>query len=404
MSFTSAVSLYIHIPFCRIRCSYCNFNTYANLNEHYGDYTRALVTEIQAMGRYWQRPPVKTIFIGGGTPTVLSVRQLESILDACRQAFKVLPQAEITSEANPGTVDKAYLQGLLALGVNRLSFGAQSFDDAELKLLGRLHSAAEIGDTAAAARQAGAQNINLDLIYGLPQQGLNTWRSTLQQTIALQMEHISLYSLTLERGTALRAQVARGELSTPNPDAAADMYELADELLADAGYTQYEISNWSKAGRKCEHNLTYWRNKPYLSVGAGAHSFMTAGRQSPAAANPFSSAKAGKRWWNLKSVPAYIEKVTANGNKPHPHPALDDGEEIDRRLEMAETVILGLRLTQEGVSLPAFESRFGLPLQEVFGPQLNKLKALALLEVKGQRLRLTPQARLIGNQVFMEFL
>ncbi len=399
------MSLYIHIPFCRLKCAYCNFNTYANLDEHYNDYVQALSAEIQAMGRYWQRPAVKTVFIGGGTPTVLSARQLERILDASHSAFNILPQAEITSEANPGTVNEAYLRDLLALGVNRLSFGAQSFDDAELKLLGRLHSAAEIGDTVAAARRAGAQNINLDLIYGLPQQRLNTWRNTLQQTIALQPEHISLYSLTLERGTALHAQVARGELPAPDSDLAADMYELADELLGNAGYAQYEISNWSKAGRECKHNLTYWRNQPYLSVGAGAHSFMTADHRPPTAAASFSHKNNfSKRWWNVKSVSAYIEKITANSKRPHPHPSLDDWEEIDRQLEMAETVILGLRLTQEGVPLPAFESRFGQSPGQVFGPQVKKLKALALLEEKDQRLRLTPQARLIGNQVFMEFL
>lgn len=392
------MSFYIHIPFCRLKCAYCNFNTYANLDEHYNDYVQALTAEIQAMGAYWQRPVMKTAFIGGGTPTVLSIRQLKRILDASHRAFNILPQAEITSEANPGTVNEAYLRDLLALGVNRLSFGAQSFNDTELKLLGRLHTAAEIGDTVAAARRAGAQNINLDLIYGLPQQRLNTWRNTLQQTIALQPEHISLYSLTLERGTALHAQVARGELPAPDSDLAADMYELADELLSNAGYTQYEISNWSKVGRECNHNLTYWRNQPYLSVGAGAHSFM------PRSADFQSAAQNGKRWWNVKSVPHYIEKLAANGKTPNPHPSLDDWEEIDRQLEMAETVILGLRLTQEGVLLPAFESRFGQSLGQVFGPQVKKLKALALLQEKDQRLRLTPQARLIGNQVFMEFL
>ncbi len=398
------MSLYIHIPFCRLKCAYCNFNTYANLDEHYNDYVQALSAEIKAMGAYWQRPAMKTIFIGGGTPTVLSIWQLERILNASYRAFNILPQAEITSEANPGTVTEAYLQDLLALGVNRLSFGAQSFDNAELKLLGRLHSAAEIGDTVAAARRAGAQNINLDLIYGLPQQKLNTWRNTLQQTIALQPEHVSLYSLTLEHGTALHAQVARGELPAPDSDLAADMYELADELLSNAGYAQYEISNWSKTGRECKHNLTYWRNHPYLSVGAGAHSFMTANRR-PLTAGSFSHKTGfGKRWWNVKSVFAYIEKITANGKTPHSHPALDNWEEIDRQLEMAETVILGLRLTQEGVLLPAFESRFGQSLGQVFGPQVKKLKALALLQEKDQRLRLTPQARLIGNQVFMEFL
>jgi len=330
--------------------------------------------------------------------------------------------------AAPSDKNEAYLQDLLALGVNRLSFGAQSFDNTELKLLGRLHPAEEIGDTLAAARRAGAENVNLDLIYGLPQQRLNTWRNTLQQTIALKVEHISLYSLTLEHGTALHARIARDELPAPDADLAADMYELADDLLADAGYAQYEISNWSKTGRECRHNLTYWRNQPYLGAGAGAHSFMTANRRPPTAIDsssplnnypenatrsawgvekinaPRTTRYAGQRWWNVKSVSAYIEKITANGKTPHPHPSLGDWEEIDRQLEIAETIILGLRLTQEGVSLPAFEARFGQSLAEVFGPQVKKLKALKLLVEKDQRLRLTPQARLVGNQVFMKFL
>lgn len=389
---TTNYSLYIHIPFCRIKCSYCDFNTYAGLDDSFEAYTTALVKEIKAMGHYYKRPQIKTIFIGGGTPTVLSITQLQQILTACYKAYNILPNAEISSEANPGTVDRPYLEALLNTGVNRLSFGAQSFNSTELEMLGRYHTAAQIGKTVTAARQAGVHNLNLDLIYGLPHQTLASWRNTLQQTLDLNPEHLSLYALTLERGTALHAQVARNEFPHPNSDLAADMYELADELLNNAGYTQYEISNWCKADKECEHNLTYWQNKPYLGCGPGAHSFNKDG------------VKGAKRWWNVRAVPSYIELINKNATSPHPHPTLADSELINPTLEMGETLILGLRLTQQGVSLTDFETRFGQSLNAVYGDVVDKFKGLHLLEEVDNCLRLTPQARLISNQVFIEFL
>jgi len=414
-----AYSLYLHIPFCRKKCTYCDFNTYAEMDGSFAAYTDALCREIRLMGEYRLRPPVRTIFIGGGTPTVLTISQLAQILQACFTAFDVLPNAEITSEANPGTVDEPYLRELLALGVNRISFGAQSFNPAELTMLGRIHSAESIGQTIAAARRAGARNLNIDLIYGLPNQQLPQWRYTLERAIALGVEHISLYSLTLERGTALRAQVVRGELPPPDGDLAADMYELADVLLAKAGYRQYEISNWAKPGFRCEHNLTYWRNQPYLGMGPGAHSFepsFLSFRNLPSDEYPESTGMdfrfrendimppaTGKRWWNMRNVPQYIETVSAQ-SEPHPHPALADFEAIDRRLEMGETMMLGLRLTAEGVSRADFSARFGVPPEGVFGSEIAKLKAMGLLEEDTHRLKLTTPARLLGNRVFAEFL
>ena len=383
----SSLSLYLHIPFCRVKCTYCDFNTYAGLEDLFQTYTGALAQEINVMGAYRNRPLLRTIFIGGGTPTVLTIAQLERILAACYEAFDILPGAEITSEANPGTVNEAYLRDLTGLGINRLSFGAQSFAPGELHMLGRLHSAEAIGETIIAARRAGANNLNLDLIYGLPNQALATWRDTLARAVALEPEHISLYSLTLEKGTALRAQVVRGELPLPEADLAAEMYELAGELLDPAGYAQYEISNWCKPGYECQHNLTYWRNQPYLGCGPGAH-----------------SSENNKRWWNVKPVPHYLKLINHLDQATHPHPAIAGFEEIDRPLAMAETMILGLRLTQQGVSLADFESRFGVSPTTVFGEAIAKLKTLQLLQEEKQRLRLTPPARLLGNQVFIHFL
>ena len=379
-------SLYIHIPFCAKKCTYCDFNTYADMDESYAPYVDALCREISTMGAHRKRPPVRTIFIGGGTPTVLLISQLRQILQSCFAAFDILPNAEITSEANPGTVNENYLREMMALGINRISFGAQSFNPAELSMLGRIHAADDIGKTVASARRAGFRNLNLDLIYALPNQDLASWQNTLTQTINLSPEHISLYSLTLEHGTALRAQVARGELPAPDSDTAADMYELADALLAQAGYRQYEISNWAKPAFECAHNLTYWRNEPYLGMGAGAHSFENE-----------------HRWWNVRAVGRYIEMMSTAGDA-HSHPAQADFEAIDRRLEMGETMMLGLRLTQEGVSFSAFEARFGTPMAAVFGNIIDKLKTLGLLEEADQRLRLTSSGRLLGNRVFAEFL
>ncbi|HXV98771.1 MAG TPA: coproporphyrinogen-III oxidase family protein, partial [Anaerolineae bacterium] len=276
---------------------------------------------------------------------------------------------------------------LLGLGVDRISFGAQSFNPGELQMLGRLHSAEAIGETISAARRAGADNLNLDLIYGLPHQTLATWRDTLTRAIALEPEHISLYSLTLEKGTALRAQVVRGELPLPDTDLAADMYDLAGELLAGAGYTQYEISNWCKPGRECQHNLTYWRNQPYLGCGPGAHSFEN-----------------NRRWWNVRPVPRYLELINKLDQGAHPQPAMADFEELDLPTTMGETMILGLRLTQQGVSLADFERRFGVSPNVIFPEAIHNLKTLNLLKEENQRLLLTPQARLLGNQVFMHFL
>lgn len=353
----------------------------------FAEYTAALCREIALMGAHRHRPPVKTIFIGGGTPTVLATPQLRDILSACFAAFDVQPGAEITSEANPGTVDENYLRELLALGVNRISFGAQSFNPAELSMLGRIHSAESIGETVRAARRAGAINLNVDLIYGLPNQTVAQWENTLRHAIALDVEHISLYSLTLERGTALRAQVVRGEFPAPDGDLAAEMYELADVVLAGAGYGQYEISNWAKSGFECRHNLTYWRNAPYLGMGPGAHSF-----------------EASKRWWTVRNVEKYIARVNAVTAKSHPHPSLANSEAIDRRLEIGETMMLGLRLTAEGVSRADFAARFGVPVEDIFAAEIKKLQAQGLLDADATRLKLTPPARLLGNRVFAEFL
>ena len=383
------VSVYVHIPFCRSKCAYCDFNSYAGLEHLFEPYVQALARDIRLIGEGLSLQ-ARTIYLGGGTPTVLPLSLLEEVLSALRQAFRVANDVEVTIEANPGTVDSDYLAGLLDLGVNRLSLGVQSLDDGLLRLLGRIHTAAEAVESYNLARRAGFANINLDLIYGVPHQTLELWQSTLRQTLNLQPDHLSLYALTLEEHTPLARQVARGEMPSPDDDLAADMYILAEEMLAEAGYVHYEISNWAGrssnrksqiSNRRCRHNLTYWCNQPYLGFGAGAHSHF-----------------GGQRWHNFLSPAEYIAHLDL-GVEPRAH-----SEDIDRATEIADTMILGLRLVEEGVGFERFARRFGERLESLYESELGDLEQLGLVEVTAERVRLTPRGRLLGNEVFERFL
>ena len=238
-----SLALYLHIPFCRLRCAYCDFNTYAGLDDLIAPYVAALVQEVRMVGEAAGRPPAHTVFLGGGTPSLLSLDQVAALLAAVQAAFALAPACEITLEANPGTVGRAYLDGLRALGVNRLSFGVQSSHPHELRLLDRLHLFGDAVQALSWARAAGFDNVNLDLIFGLPHQTLAQWQATLLRVIGLGPEHISAYALSLEHGTPMRAWVHRGLLPMPDPDLAADMYAWASETLAGHGYVQYENSN-----------------------------------------------------------------------------------------------------------------------------------------------------------------
>jgi len=384
------IALYIHIPFCRRKCPYCDFNSYAGLDALQAPYVKALIAEMNWLAERgeWQ---ANTLFIGGGTPTVLPLLLLTRVLSAARLAFHIPLPAEITIEANPGTVDESYLAGLRSAGANRLSLGAQSFHDDELHLLGRIHTVAEIDKALRAARQAGFQNLNLDLIYGLPGQSLERWRNTLERALVLSPEHLSLYSLGIEKGTPFAGRIAAGDLPAPDDDLAADMYELAEDMLEQEGYRHYEISNWAKGDSQfaCRHNLTYWRNEPYLGLGAGAH-----------------SSWGGRRWHNLLSPSEYVAGMAAqsSGRAPWQNPAAAEVEVIDRPLAMGETMMLGLRLVEEGVPLARFSSRFARPLSNVYGSELDALQERGLLELLPDRARLTRRGRLLGNQAFAPFL
>jgi len=373
-----SVSLYIHIPFCKAKCAYCDFNSYAGLERLYDDYVDALVREMAIVGGRFSPLRGRTIYLGGGTPTVLSLQQLESILDGCLEAFLIDDGAEVCCEANPGTVDLGYLEGLRCLGLGRLSLGVQSLHDDELQFLGRVHTSAQAREAYEMARQAGFENLNLDLICAFPGHTLQRWRATLERAIALEPEHLSLYPLSLEEGTPLWKRVEMGELRTPDDDLAAEMYLLAEEILE--GYRHYEISNWTKPGYESRHNLTYWRNEGYLGFGAGAHSYY-----------------GGRRFWNVARPEEYIRRLKAGES------ATEGEEVIEAAVEIAETVIMGLRLS-EGVEYDRFRQRFGRDLSSLYGPQLEELKAWGLLEVNGKGIRLAPRGRLLGNEVFERFL
>jgi oxygen-independent coproporphyrinogen-3 oxidase len=370
--------VYIHIPFCQAKCAYCDFNSYPSQEHLFGEYAAALVREMGTAGPLRAR----TIYVGGGTPTVLPSSLLARILDGARQTFAVDEDAEISIEANPGTVDAAGLAGLRALGVNRLSLGVQSFDDGQLRLLGRVHTAFEAIGAFQAARLAGFENINLDLIYGLPGQTLASWQASLERALPLRPDHLSLYALSVEEGTPLADSIAQGSVSQPDPDLAAEMYELAERVLRMEGYLHYEISNWARTtAHVCRHNLIYWRNEPYLGLGAGAHSWVD-----------------GRRWANVAWPADYVSRVLDG------RPPVTMEEEIDRALEIGETMIMGLRLVEDGVPFEGFRRRFGLDLRRHFESHLAELADLGLIEMDADRVRLSERGHLLGNQVFVQFL
>ena len=397
------LSLYLHIPFCTVKCPYCDFNTYSRIEGLIPAYLDAFQREIRRwgseVGRGYQ---VQTIFFGGGTPSLLTEEQVCSLLETCHKSFLVAEDTEISLEANPETVTEDYMRGLLQAGVNRLSMGAQSFDEAELKWLGRTHGSETIIMAYEAARAAGFENISLDLIYGLTGQSASTWERTLRRAIQLRPDHLSLYALTIEEGTPFGRQAARGQLKQPDPDAAADMYLLAAEALEAEGYTHYEISNWEFGGHACRHNTTYWEDRQYLGFGPGAHSYF-----------------GGYRFSDIRSPRKYIERLDhstgADRDAEQGTPGLsneesirrlspiDMMEHIDRDMEMSETMVLGLRLVK-GVSKERFKTRFGAAIEEIYGDVIEELKSLALLEEAEGHVRLTPRGWLLSNEAFVRFL
>ena len=397
-SYSDGISLYVHVPFCLSKCPYCDFNTYQGIEDLKAPYVEALVREVHLWGGLLEHPRTNTIFFGGGTPSYMAQSQIEAILEAVRASFQVGDNAEITLESNPGDVTSAFLESMLSLGMNRLSIGVQALDDGLLLMLGRRHTSAQAREAFLLARAAGCSNINVDLMYGLPNQTLDQWERTLVSALDLVPDHLSLYCLTLEEGTPLKRWVDEGSLPTPDPDLCADMYNHARTAVKSAGYDHYEISNWATPGRQCLHNMAYWENGPYLGVGPGAHSSLD-----------------GRRFWDVASPRLYIER--SGQWEPGIFPCnegvdwemlekrgpLGGSEVIDSRTEMAETMVLGLRLL-EGLDGESFRRRFGRAPGEVYPDQVGELVRDGLLENDRGVLRLTEQSLFLSNQVFMSFL
>src|SRR2546423_1976594 len=378
-------SLYLPIPFCHTRCYYCDFNTYAGMLPLREPYVRALHTEIALAGKLAQHADgrvrrSRTLFFGGGTPSLLTVEQVTRLLHACREAFAVDEDAEITLEANPGTLNRKQLAGLRTAGINRLSLGSQSFDAELLKTLGRIHTPEEITQALHNARTAGFTSINLDFMFGLPGQTMRHWQETLDRALSLHPEHFSLYSLIIEEGTPFYTWTHEGRITPGDEDLCADMYEYADERLQAEGYENYEISNWALPGHQSQHNLTYWRNLPYLGMGAGAHSFF------------------GRRRFSTVLNPQEYIRLLNKQQRPEA-----ESETIEPAQEMSETAFLGLR-TAMGLHLPTFEQRFGVSFTHFAGQRLRLVEEAGLLEQKEGWLRLSKRGRLLGNEVFLRLL
>lgn len=385
------ISIYIHIPFCQSRCRYCDFNTYAGMQQNIPDYFSALEREIQWASGVLPGYQAKTLFFGGGTPSLIPAEYYTRFIHQIYTNFPFIGEIEISMEANPGTIEPDLLRLYRSAGMNRISIGMQSAADSELQMLGRIHQHAQTVQAVKAARKAGFRNLNLDLIYGLPGQELATWLNTVEEALKLQPDHLSMYALSVEEGTLLKWLIEQGDFPEPDEDLAADMYEEASRRVEREGYRHYEISNWAREGKECQHNLTYWRDESYLGIGAGAAGFYQ-----------------NMRVANLSGIEEYIKKMSENpAIQADVSPAAASKIILTEREGMQELMMLGLRLVEEGISQERFTCRTGRRMMEEFGEIIERLIRLGLLEWNNksqETLRLTHPGYLLGNQVFMEFV
>ncbi len=386
-----SLGIYIQVPFCQTKCTYCNFHTGVVSSARYGPYSVAVQAEIREH-RKWLAPAdvklpagfadqvVDTVYFGGGTPSLLDPTHLGTILDAIRETFSCNFR-EVTLEADPETVEAEEAAAWAEAGVNRISFGVQSFSDLELKAAGRMHRGADVYRAEGVLRRAGFKNISFDLIAGLPHQTSESWRNSLQELIAILPEHVSIYLLEVDQGSRLGGEILRGgtrysATAVPSDEAMAEFYDVAREQLALAGYEHYEISNFAKPGFAAKHNLKYWRREPYLGFGAGAHSF--SGTQ---------------RWANAHDAAAYVQAI-AEGRLP-----VEQLETVSHSQALEEELFLGLRQLS-GVDLNQLEQSYGVPVSSRF----DLLVSSGLVERQGSRVRLAPERLSISNEVFVELM
>lgn len=371
------IGLYLHIPFCRSKCLYCDFNSYEKREGDSPEYVKALLLELSAyQERYGFK--FKTAFIGGGTPTVINYELMGSIMDRLRS--QLIEGAEVTMECNPGTVSQESLAYYRSIGINRLSIGLQAWQPELLRTLGRIHGREEFMEAYNGARKGGFHNISVDLMFALPGQTMEMWEETLLSVCRLGVDHISCYSLKLEEGTRLYELHAAGKVLLPDEDTDRDMYARAIEILGIHGYCQYEISNFARKGMECRHNLIYWRNEEYLGIGAGSH-----------------SKPQGSRFWNCKDIARYVESL-GNGELP-----VEGREQPDINEDMWETIFLALRLN-EGLKLYDFENRYETDFMGKYGATVKKLEGRGLVFLEEGRLKLTDRGRDLSNSVFIEFM
>lgn len=363
-------SLYVHIPFCVQKCLYCDFNSYTNINFQ-DEYIDALIKELDLI----KEINFKTIFIGGGTPTILSIPNFERLLEKVSK-YKAI---EFTVEANPGTLNQEKLELMKLNGVNRLSIGLQAWQDRLLKKLGRIHNLGDFIESYNNARKCGYNNINIDLMFGLPDQSMEDWKETVGNVLALKPEHISSYGLIIEEGTPFFNMHEKGTLVTPGEDIENDMYHYAINEFKNAGLHQYEISNFSLDGYECIHNLTYWRDEEYIGVGAGAHSYIQ-----------------NKRFFNLSGVRDYIRGI--NSGSP-----IEEETSLSKEDEMSEFMFLGLRL-MKGIDINDFKLRFGMDIDDIYSREILESITEGLLIRDGVMLKLTPKGVDFSNQVFVKFI
>jgi len=386
--------IYIHIPFCERKCTYCNFNTTDFFEALAARYIDAVAREVSYWGETLERESgnrlqVDTIFFGGGTPSIVEAEQLALLTRRCAEAFEVSPGSEVTIEINPSTFSCDKVQQWLDAGINRASVGVQSFIDRDLVSLSRTHTSGDARRTIALLREAGLNNISLDLIAGLPEQNLEDWKYNLHEALAIRPEHLSLYLLEVKEGTQLHGQIKRGVRSRPNDDLAAEMYRMICDATESAGYEQYEISNFALFDKsnvskpspyRSAHNLKYWTGAPFYGVGCGAHSY-----------------DGQARWVNVLQTEAYIEQVNSTGH------AIRERNTLSSTDRAAEALFMGLRLS-EGINLNAFQSEYGIDVVDRYRDDLPRLADAGLVKVESGRLTLTPAGRLLSNEVFVSFV
>jgi len=374
---TQALSVYVHIPFCIQKCGYCDFNAYLYRDHIAHTYLAALEREIThtASTRLWTEYRVPSVYFGGGTPSTLAPAELTRLLGMIGDSFPLQADAEITLEADPGTIDLAGLETLRAGGFNRISIGVQAFDDDLLDTLDRLHSAADARSALVWARRAGFLDLNLDLMFGLPGQSMAAWETSLQEAIAFAPTHVSVYGLTIEERTPFYRRQQLGKLVLPDDEAQAVMFERADQLLIAAGYVHYEISNYAMPGWRSRHNLHYWRHGEYLGFGAGAHAYLE-----------------GYRMENERLPGRYIQAIAERGSAVHM------SECIDRERRLHEGLMVGLRL-REGIDLAAFLHDYGVSLEIAYAAPIAELMQAGYLQVTAGHLRLSDHGRLVADAV-----